>query len=155
MSHEPSQKQPSQKRDEPTGQYTALPLLEEELRVTKREVTTGRMRVRTVTETIDELVRQDLQGERVEVERVLVDTLVEPGAKPPGIRTEGNVTVIPILEEVLIVEKRLLLKEEVRITRHSTTDVVETPVSLRKQRAIVERLDSEGELIPEPMEKQS
>ena len=64
-------------------------------------------------------------------------------------------TVVPILEEVLIVEKRLLLKEEVRITRHSTTDVVETPVTLRKQRAIVERLDSEGALIPEPKEKKS
>jgi stress response protein YsnF len=49
------------------------------------------------------------------------------------------------LEEVLVVEKRLLLKEELRITRDATTEVAELPVTVRKQRAVVERLSSEGE----------
>ena len=53
----------------------------------------------------------------------------------------------PVLEEVLVVEKRLLLKEELRITRHATTEVAELPVTVRKQRAVVERLSSEGENI--------
>jgi stress response protein YsnF len=51
------------------------------------------------------------------------------------------------MEEVLVVEKRLVLKEELRITRHETKEVAETPVTIRKQRAVVERLDSEGEII--------
>ena len=55
---------PSPKRDEQSEEDAVLPLIEEELRVSKREVVTGRLRVRTVTETIDELVKQDLQGER-------------------------------------------------------------------------------------------
>jgi stress response protein YsnF len=74
-----------------------------------------------------------------------VGVLVEPGTQPPQIRTEGNVTILPILEEVLVIEKRLLVKEELRISRHATNEVADIPVAVRKQRAVVERLDSEGE----------
>ena len=132
-----------------------LPLVEEELRVTKRESVAGRVRVRTVTESVEQLARQELQGERVEVERVPVDTLVEPGAPAPQVRTEGNVTILPILEEVLVVERRLLVKEELRITRRSTNEIAEIPVTLRKQRAVVERLDSEGNVITATKESKS
>jgi uncharacterized protein (TIGR02271 family) len=132
-----------------------LSLLEEEARVSKREVVTGRVRVRTVTDTTEELVRQELQGEHIEVERVPIDTLLEPGAPPPKVRTEGNVTILPVLEEILVVEKRLLIKEELRIVRQTTKEVTEVPVALRKQRAVVERLNSEGELITDPTEKRS
>ena len=71
------------------------------------------------------------------------------------VRTEGNVTILPVVEEVLVVERRLLIKEELRLIRHATKEVIETPVTLRKQRAVVERLDSEGELITDAMEKQT
>ena len=135
------------------GADADLPIIEEQLQLDKREVVTGRVRVRTITDSSEELVRQELQGERVEVERVPINILVEPGAAPPQLRTEGNVTILPVVEEVLIVERRLLIKEELRLVRHATTEVVETPVTLRKQRAVVERLDSEGELITDPMEK--
>ena len=130
-----------------------LPLVEERLHVTKRDVVAGRVRVRTGTDVAEELVRQELQGERVEVERVPVDRLVEPGAQAPGVRTEGDVTIVPVLEEVLVVEKRLLVKEELRITRHATREVAEIPVTVRRQRAVVERLNSEGEDIAANPEK--
>ena len=48
--------------------------------------------------------------------------------------------IIPILEEVIVVEKRLVLKEDLHIGQHVTTDTVETPVELRRQKAGVERL---------------
>jgi stress response protein YsnF len=35
----------------------------------------------------------------------------------PEIRTEGDVTILPVVEEVLVVEKRLVLKEELHIRR--------------------------------------
>jgi len=56
----------------------------------------------------------------------------------PEIRTEGDVTIVPVLEEVLVVEKRLVLKEELHIRRRIETETVEVPVILRKQRAIIE-----------------
>jgi stress response protein YsnF len=48
---------------------------------------------------------------------------------------------VPVLEEVLVVEKRLVLKEELHIRRRATTETVEVPITLRKQRAVVERID--------------
>jgi stress response protein YsnF len=68
---------------------------------------------------------------------VPVDRVVETA---PETRTEGDVTIVPVLEEVLVVEKRLVLKEELHIRRRVETETAEVPVTLRKQRAIVERL---------------
>jgi stress response protein YsnF len=114
-----------------------IPLVEETAVVGKRQVVTGRVRVQTITETIEELARVDMQQETVEVTRVPVDKVVEAA---PEIRTEGDVTIVPVLEEVLVVEKRLVLKEELHIRRSVAAETVEVPVTLRKQRAIVERL---------------
>jgi len=133
-----------EKREPKGEEVTVLPIVEETLHVSKREVITGRVRVRTVTDLSEERVRQELSGQHVEVERVPVDVLIERDAAPPEPRTEGDVTIVPILEEVLVVEKRLLLKEELRITRHRTTNVTEVAVPLRKQRAEIERLKDES-----------
>jgi uncharacterized protein (TIGR02271 family) len=57
----------------------------------------------------------------------------------PQVRTEGGVIVVPVLEEILVVEKRLVLKREIRIQKRQTSETVEIPVSLRKQRVKVER----------------
>jgi uncharacterized protein (TIGR02271 family) len=119
----------------------ALPLIEEELRVDKRSVTTGKVRVRSAVDTVEELARATLEEERVEVTRVPVDKEVEVA---PQVRTEGDVVIVPVLEEVLVVEKRLVLKEELHIRRMVAHEDVEVPVTLRKQRAVVERVTAEG-----------
>jgi uncharacterized protein (TIGR02271 family) len=139
--------EPDVKPSEAGTADAVLPLTEEELRVARREVITGRVRVRTVTDVTDEFVRAELEGEHVDVERVPVDKLVEPRAEPPQVRTEGNVTILPVLEEVLVVEKRLRIKEELRISRRRTAELAEIPVTVRMQRAVIERLNGEGEII--------
>ena len=55
--------------------------------------------------------------------------------------------IVPVLEEVLVVQKQLVLKEELHIRRRVETEAVEVPVSLRKQRAIVERVAPDGSTI--------
>lgn len=114
-----------------------VPLLEEEVLIGKREITTGKVRIRSVVETFEEMAHATLEGETVEVTRVPVDRVVE---EAPATRTEGDVVIVPVLEEVLFVEKRLVLKEELHIRRHATTETVEMPVTLRRQRATVERV---------------
>jgi uncharacterized protein (TIGR02271 family) len=131
---------------------TVLPIVEEELQVAKRRFETERVRVRTVTDSAEELVRQELTGELLEIERVPIDLLIEPGADLPRIRTEGDVTIFPVVEEVVVVEIRLRVKEEVRITKRATKELTETPITVRKERAVIERLNSEGELITEKEE---
>jgi stress response protein YsnF len=143
-----SENDPLQPSATSAGDTEVIPLVEDQVRVSTRDVVTGRVRVSTVTDTVEEMVGQELQGIRAEVERVPVDQLLDPGSPPPQPRIESGVTVVPIVEEVLIVEKRLLLKEEVRITLRDTTEYVEVPVQLRRQRAVVER--SEGPGAPAP-----
>lgn len=115
-----------------------LELIEETAIIDKRRVETGRVRVTVRTEAVEEIARAELEEEAVEVTRVPINRLVD---EAPPFRTEGDVTIIPILEEVLVVEKRLNLREEVHIRRRATRETVETPVQLRRQHAVVERID--------------
>jgi stress response protein YsnF len=114
-----------------------VPVVEESAIIGKRQVVTGHVRVRTVTDTVEELAHASVQREDIEVTRVPIGKVVETA---PAIRTDGDVTIVPVLEEVLVVEKRLVLKEELHIRRRIETEAVEVPVTLRKQRAVIERL---------------
>ena len=126
------------------GESVTLPLIEETARFEKRLVETGRVRVSTRTETVDQVLRESLRSDTVEVTRVPVDRTLSPGEVPPAVREEDGVTIIPVLEEILVVEKRLVLKEELHIRRSSADEDVEVPVTLRRQRAVVERVSPDG-----------
>jgi stress response protein YsnF len=95
-----------QPADQPEATQDALSIVEEELRVEKRQVATGRVTVRTTTEISEEVARATLEGETVEVTRVPVNREI---AVAPSIRTEGDMTIIPVVEEVVVIEKRLVL----------------------------------------------
>jgi stress response protein YsnF len=73
-----------------------LALVEEALRVDKREVMAGRVRVRTQTDTVEEMARATLDEETVEVIRVPVGRDIE--AAPP-VRTEDGVVIIRSLKK--------------------------------------------------------
>ena len=113
-----------------------VPLLAETALVGKETVTTGTVRVSTRVEERQELVRAALQHTDVVVERVEVGRVVQVA---PEVRMDGDVLVYPIVEEVLVVEKRLVLKEELRISRRSYVENVEREITLRSEHADVER----------------
>jgi len=115
-----------------------LQIVEETATLHKRDVVTGRVRVSTQTQSIDELVSAALDSHDVEVTRVPVNRDVDVA---PPVRIENGVTIIPVLEEILVVEKRLVLREEIHLRHVTTTQSVEMPVTLRKQYAVVERDD--------------
>lgn len=113
-----------------------LPLIEERISIQKRRVETGRVRIRTVIDESQQWARENLVHDDVQVERVSIDREIKA---MPQMREEGDTLVIPIVEEVLITEKRLVLKEEIHIHRHREVETVDTPVTVRSMRAIVER----------------
>jgi uncharacterized protein (TIGR02271 family) len=113
-----------------------IPIVEERAEIGKRPVTTGRIRVRTETRREETMVPAELEGEAVDVERIAVGTEIDA---VPAVRTEGDTTIVPVVEEILVVEKRLVLKEEIHIRRRPTRETVEVPVTLRRQRAAIER----------------
>jgi stress response protein YsnF len=102
----------------------------------------GGVRVSTRTETVTDLVRDTLTESAVEVERVAVGRFVDAEEEP---RVEGDVTVVPVYEERLVVERRLFLVEEVHLRRVARERAVEVPVELRKQVVDVERLPPEDD----------
>ena len=142
---QPSHAAPLADKRAPDETAQTLPLLEEVVHVGNRMVERGRVRVSTRTETAEEIVRQTLRGDAVTVERVPVDRTLAEGEALPVPRTEGDTTVIPVLEEVLVVEKRLVLKEEVRIRRITSGEDVEVPITRRVQAAVIERLPPEAD----------
>lgn len=119
-------------------QVDVLPIIEESATLEKRDVVTERVRVHTRTTTEQELVSAALERSDVQITRIPVDR--EIGAAPP-IRTEGGVTIIPVVEEILVVEKRLVLREEIHVRQTATTETVELPVTLRKQHAVIDQQD--------------
>ena len=81
----------------------------------------------------------------VGVTRVPLNRTLAEGEAVPQIRTENGVTIIPVLEEILVVEKRLVLKEEVHVRQTTSGEDVEVPVMLRRQHAVVERIGPDGQ----------
>jgi len=90
-----------------------VPVLSEKAKVERR---THESAV-TIRKTVDqrtEIVDEPLHSEEVEIERFTVNRIVEA---PVPVRYEGNTMIISLLEEVLVVEKRLILREEVHIKK--------------------------------------
>lgn len=124
----------------PAPDARVIPVLEERLRVSRRSRETGRAtRVRKRVRERLETLELATQREAVHVERVPVDRPV-PGPLPS--REEGDVLVIPIVEQRLVVRTEWVLREEIRITRRRHLERERRTVPLRTEVAIVERRDS-------------
>ncbi len=115
-----------------------VPLVAETAAVSKRFRTTGRVRVKVRTETERRMLVEELAGQEIEIERVPRNELIET---IPEVRTENGTTIIPLVQEQLVVEKRLVLVEEVRLHRVHTKQTVTVPVDLRAERADVEHIE--------------
>jgi len=113
-----------------------IPLAEERLEVGKRAVERGRVVVRKRVETREELAEAVLHREELSVERVPFGVPVDA---PPPVRQEGDVLIVPVVEEQLVVRTRLVLKEELRVTRHRRAETFREPVRLRAEVAEVAR----------------
>jgi uncharacterized protein (TIGR02271 family) len=91
-----------------------IPVIEEQVRISRQELPRGVVRItKQVHERIEEIDEPHFR-ENVHVERVPLNQVLEELAEP---RVEGDTLIIPVMEEVLVVEKRILLKEEIHVTK--------------------------------------
>jgi stress response protein YsnF len=130
--------------DQESNDPIRVPVIAEQLAIGTRTVDTGRgVRVhKTVVEqpvTIDERLARD----EVEVRHVAVDRIVAPDEAPAN-RYEGDTLIVPILEEVLVVERRVRIKEELHITRIRREEHYQEEVVLKAEQVRVERFDESG-----------
>jgi stress response protein YsnF len=114
-----------------------VPLHVEDVAVERRKLERG-VRVRVDTIDHDQLIDEALVRERVEIERVAIGRPVDT---IPPVRAEGDTTIISVVEEIVVVERRLILKEEIRLRRVRTTERHRETVTLREQQAVVERAE--------------
>ena len=122
-----------------------IPVVEETLRIEKREFESGRVLVhKTVTER-DEVAEVLLRQQDLIVERVPIGRTV---SEAPQTRQDGDTLIVPILEEVLVVEKRLVLKEELHIRKHSSERTEQHKVRLRTEHVEIEQTGRTSETTP-------
>ena len=122
---------------EETNDSATMRLAAEELSVAKVPTETGRVRVSTHTHEREVLVDENLARETVEIETIPVGLRIHA---VPEVRHEGDTTIIPVVEEILFLEKRLMLKEEIHIRRVRTTERFQKKVTLRHQEAVISRV---------------
>lgn len=127
-----------------------IPVIQEEIIVDKQVVETGRVRISKRISEHEELVDVPLFREEVSVERVPVNLFVE--AQPP-VRQEGDTMVIPVVREEIIIQKKLLLVEELRVRKEviehhqpQTVNVLKEEVDIKRvaKNENVNRSDKKG-----------
>jgi uncharacterized protein (TIGR02271 family) len=115
-----------------------IPVVSEEINIHKEERVSGRVRITKTVHEREAVLEESVQREEVNVERVTVNRVVDELTEQ---YYEGDTLVIPIYTEVLVVEKRLMLAEELRITKHRYEQPVQETVTLHDEEVTVERLD--------------
>jgi uncharacterized protein (TIGR02271 family) len=121
----------------PAGE-TYFPLYAEDLTLSKRQVAGDKVQVSTVTREDSTFVDETLNHERVQIDRIPIGRQVD--AVPP-VRQEGDTTILSVVEESIVIERRLILKEEVHIRRIHVSERHQEAVILRKQEAVITRIE--------------
>jgi uncharacterized protein (TIGR02271 family) len=116
-----------------------VPVIEEEVKVGKRTVESGRVQIVKRVEQREQLVDQPLLKDEVEIKRVPIN---KPIDRVISVRKVGDILVIPVMEEVLFIEKRLVLKEELHVRRKQTQTRRPQRITLRAERAEIKRIKS-------------
>ena len=118
-----------------------VPLIAEEINISKRTVETGGVRVHKTVRADVQTIDEPIIREHLEIERVEVNQFVETA---PAVRYEGDVMIVPVLEEVVVTQKRLLLREEVRLVKRREEISNAQEVTLRREEITLERIDTEN-----------
>jgi uncharacterized protein (TIGR02271 family) len=139
MDNDDREQGPPQERDE-----VVIPVIEEEVVADARPVKTGAVRVDKHVEKRIRRIDTPLLHEEVEVRHVPVNRVV---TEMPTVRRKGDTVIVPVVEEELVITKRLMLKEEIHLIKRRSKDRVVKDVELDRERAEVHRIDEDGRII--------
>src|SRR5690606_12991039 len=115
-----------------------IPILEEELDIHKQIVDTARVRIHKRVHERQEIVDDPLFEEEVNVQRVPINRIIEA---PLPSRVEGTTLIVPVLKEVLVVQKQLMLVEEIHVTKTRRSVHRPQSVTTRYENVTVERVE--------------
>ena len=115
--------------DREEGAEIVVPVVEEQVAVDKRVRQARTVTVTTRPVTEQQTISEPVMREKVTVERVPVGEVIDA---VPEIREDGDLTVIPVVEERITVTRELVLKEEVHLRRTREETIEEQVVELRR-----------------------
>lgn len=127
---------------QPEATDITIPLSAEEISIGKVTSATERVRVTTHVTTQELEVAAARTTETLEIERVPIDREV---TGPLEIRVEGDTTIVPVVEETIVLQKRYVLREEVRITKRRSEQVERLHVPVRRETAEITRSAAAGD----------
>lgn len=122
---------------EQVDERRVFPIIAEKLTIGKRVRETGKVRVTKSVQEREETVDEPTFREEIQVERVPVNRPVEG---PVDSRYEGDTLIIPIIAEEVVLQKRAILKEELRITKRRVEEHHPQKVTLRTETVDVKRV---------------
>jgi uncharacterized protein (TIGR02271 family) len=126
-----------------------IPLAAERLNIARQVVNLGELRIHKRVEQVEEVQRVPVTHDELVVERVAMN---QPLSAPLEPRIEGGQLIIPIMKEVLVVQRQLVLVEEVRVSKRYITEQHEVREPVRRERVELEDASIQGERPLQPGE---
>ena len=122
-------------------QHEIIPLAEEQAEVTTTRVVDRRIRIHRSTTTAEKLLETELWHEEVEIKHIAKNETLEEGYFPQ-VRQEGDVLIVPVIEEQVEIIRRHILKEEVHIHKLKKNEQFQQNVTLRSQEIEISKEDN-------------
>ena len=119
---------------------SSISVLREEVNVEKKIIEKGRVKISKVVKEDSEVLNLPTTSEQVKIKRVPVNEIVE--SVPAPLRYEGDTIIIPVLQEIIVTEKKLLLVEEIHVTKTLVSSEETKEITLRKEEINIERSDT-------------
>ena len=129
----------------PQDAESTIPVIEEQVDIEKHTVETGKgVRLHKTISEHDETIDVPVRREICDIRTVAIGRILDEGVTPV-VRVEGSTTIVPVLEEIVVIQKRLRLKEEIHITRRAEQETETHTVTLKSENVTVEHFDEKNE----------
>jgi uncharacterized protein (TIGR02271 family) len=117
------------------SQEFVIPVIEESVQIDKKWVETGNVHIFKDVSEYNELINIPLKHEKLHIERVEVNKIVD--TLPDAVRYEGETMIISVLKEVVV--KKIMIVEEIRLTKKGGQSNFQQEVTLKKEEIHVKR----------------
>ncbi len=128
-----------QEEENTPDEKITIPVLEEQLKISKRLIETARVKLSKTVNERTETLEVPLKEDEIVIKRVPKNELIE--TMPAASRYEGDVMIIPVLKEVAVIEKRIMLVEEIHVSKKQIEKTETREVTLRKEEVKVTRTE--------------
>jgi uncharacterized protein (TIGR02271 family) len=113
-----------------------IPVIQEQITFDKRVIESGKVRISKRIVEQEELVDIPIFREEVDVEHVPINQFVDA---PPQVRQEGDTMIIPVVQEQIFYQKRLLLVEELHVRKQIIEEHKPQQITLLKEEVNITR----------------